>query len=523
MNRLFRIKTAAAALGLVLVLTAAPLTARAQLSQQQMLEVAKPAVVFVEYFYKGWVYFNGQKYGSMRDPGQPFFESFFGTIQAGPFVEGAGASGFLVHPDGYILTAGHCVQDYTEEGQMLLLYAFLRDYRIPVFIQQTGRQPTQQELQNMFQQLLASGAQVAELQKEIYVRTGNAAAYKADVLVVSEFEGGKDVAVIKIPGKNFPTIPIGNSDSVKEGDDVFIIGFPGIMQDMTTGRALSVVSLFNPTVTKGIVSALQIDVKGVPVIQVDATSAGGNSGGPLVNTRGEAIGICSWGAGKVSHEEGGSYNMFVPMAQARVFINQSGFAPESGLTDEVYRRALEFFWKGNYTKALPEFKTVLEFYPRHPRAQEYILQCNEKIESGEGGGGGFPAWLKWLLIILVAAAVVALVVWLLTRSGAAAPAKKKGTPHLVVESGSLAGNRFPIEKGGLLIGRDPARCQVVLTGETVSREHAAIEPGPGGSLRVRNLSATNPTCINDRSITEAEIKSGDRLRVGKTIFVLRFE
>ncbi len=494
------------------------------LSQQQMVELVTPAVVFIEFFYKGYVYYKGQRFGSMRDPGQPFFEAFFGTVKAGPFEEGKGASGFIIHPDGYILTAGHCVQDYPEEGSMLILYAFLRDYILPSFVQQAGRMPDEKEVQNLFKKIISEGAQVIDLTKEIYVRTGNWSAYKADVLVVSEFKKGKDIGVIKIPGKNFPTLPLGDSDTVKEGDELIVIGYPGIVQDLTSGRGLSVVSLLIPTITKGIVSAVKLDFTGTPVIQTDATIAGGNSGGPAVNTKGEAIGVCSWGAGQVAHREGGSYGMFVPINQAKVFVSQAAVTPQSGLTDQIYRTALSLFWEGKFEKALQEFKRVEEFYPRHPTAQKYILECNERIARGETGKGfAIPSSLLTAIVVVVVLAVL-LVLYLLLKKGAFLKAGQKEFGLLVGQEGPLAGNRFPIEKSGLRIGRDASRCRIVVADDIVSREHALVEPSPDGkTIRIKNLSATNPTYVNDRAITEAELKEGDMVRVGKAVFLYKKE
>jgi S1-C subfamily serine protease len=97
-----------------------------------------------------------------------------------------------------------------------------------------------------------------------------------------------DIAVLKIEGENFPAIPIGNSDELKIGEWVLAVGNP-----------------FNltSTVTAGIVSAKARNInllsernskEVVPIesfIQTDAAVNPGNSGGALVNTRGELIGI----------------------------------------------------------------------------------------------------------------------------------------------------------------------------------------------------------------------------------------
>ena len=88
-----------------------------------------------------------------------------------------------------------------------------------------------------------------------------------------------DLALIKVDGKNLPTIAIANSDDLKVGEWVLAVGNPlGL----------------NNTVTAGIVSAKarSIGANGVEsFIQTDAAINQGNSGGALVNTRGELVGI----------------------------------------------------------------------------------------------------------------------------------------------------------------------------------------------------------------------------------------
>jgi two-component system, cell cycle response regulator len=68
----------------------------------------------------------------------------------------------------------------------------------------------------------------------------------------------------------------------------------------------------------------------------------------------------------------------------------------------------------------------------------------------------------------------------------------------------------------ITIGRD-AECGVVLDDPDVSRKHASIEI-EGGRYVVRDLGSTNGTAVNDRRVKEQPLTSGDRVRVGKTIF-----
>ncbi len=88
-----------------------------------------------------------------------------------------------------------------------------------------------------------------------------------------------DLALIKIDGKNLPTLPIGDSDKLKVGEWVLAVGNPFNL---------------NSTVTAGIVSAKarSLGANGVEsFIQTDAAINQGNSGGALVNTQGELVGI----------------------------------------------------------------------------------------------------------------------------------------------------------------------------------------------------------------------------------------
>jgi serine protease Do len=92
-----------------------------------------------------------------------------------------------------------------------------------------------------------------------------------------------DVAVLKINEKNLPVLAIGDSQNLKPGQWVVAIGSP---------------FGFERSVTAGIVSALgRPSVDGsqryVPFIQTDVAINRGNSGGPLLNTRGEVVGINS--------------------------------------------------------------------------------------------------------------------------------------------------------------------------------------------------------------------------------------
>ena len=132
------------------------------------------------------------------------------------------------------------------------------------------------------------------ISKDGYIVTNNHVIDGADEIIVKlndnrEFKGrmigtdpNSDLALVKIEGDDFPTIPVGDSDALKVGEWVLAVGNP-----------------FNltSTVTAGIVSAKArtLGVYGIggveSFIQTDAAINQGNNGGALVNAKGELVGI----------------------------------------------------------------------------------------------------------------------------------------------------------------------------------------------------------------------------------------
>jgi len=167
------------------------------------------------------------------DPDDPMFQ-FFRRFQGQMGPRGqqrdvpvrAQGSGFIVSPDGIIMTNAHVVKDA----------------------------------------------------KEVTVKLTDRREYRAKVLGA---DAKTDIAVLKIDAKNLPTLALGNTKDLKVGEWVLAIGSP---------------FGFESTVTAGVVSAKGRslpDDSYVPFIQTDVAVNPGNSGGPLLNTRGEVVGINS--------------------------------------------------------------------------------------------------------------------------------------------------------------------------------------------------------------------------------------
>ena len=162
----------------------------------------------------------------------PFFE-FFGIPQQGrrgPSTQErrGGGSGVIISADGYIVTNNHVVDEATR----------------------------------------------------LRVKLSDGRTFDAKVIGT---DPTTDVALVKIEAEDLPTLPFGSSDSLRLGEWVLAIGSPYNLQS---------------TITAGIVSAKARNLGAIPndfrieaFIQTDAAVNPGNSGGALVNTHGELVGI----------------------------------------------------------------------------------------------------------------------------------------------------------------------------------------------------------------------------------------
>ncbi|KAK3798221.1 hypothetical protein RRG08_020054 [Elysia crispata] len=128
--------------------------------------------------------------------------------------------------------------------------------------------------------IILTNAHVVANKSSVSVKLQDGRVFEGQVTAVDPIS---DLAAVKIPTSNLPTIPLGNSTDIRPGEWVIAMGSP--------------LSLSN-TVTCGIVSSVQraskelgLRNKNMDYIQTDAVINFGNSGGPLVNLDGRAIGI----------------------------------------------------------------------------------------------------------------------------------------------------------------------------------------------------------------------------------------
>ena len=183
---------------------------------------------------------------------------------------------------------------------------------------------------------------------ELEITLNNKKKYKA-VLVGSD--ASNDIALLKIEATtNFPYVPFANSDNIKIGEWVLAVGNP---YNLTS------------TVTAGIVSAKGRDLEGNrnidSFIQTDAAVNPGNSGGALVNVRGELIGINT----AISSKTGS-------------FIGYS-FAVPSNIAKKIIDDILEF---GTVQQAILGITVDLSYKEQGVKVSNVLEQGENRVKSG---------------------------------------------------------------------------------------------------------------------------------------------
>lgn len=153
--------------------------------------------------------------------------------------------------------------------------------------------------------VLLTNAHVVEGASEVGVTLPDGRSLRGKVLGADPLT---DVAVVKVVAERLPVAPLGDSAKVRPGEVAIAIGNP--------------LGLDN-TVTAGIISAIQRtnaigEGQRVPYIQTDAAVNPGNSGGPLINDRGQVIGINT----AIRQAPGAGLSFAIPINTARQIAAQ---------------------------------------------------------------------------------------------------------------------------------------------------------------------------------------------------------
>lgn len=373
-----------------------------QPSATPVLLKAKPAVVIIVTEVSGEV--------RLACPNKP-------PQRVTPPSSQAHGTGYLVNPDGYIITNGHVVQPYYEKDDREVREAFIRQAIEQACLESGLSEERKKAAVERLVPRVAPAA-IVELKKTLTVVLPNREKFIAEVKAYSPAlserpgkrvsgtgggatESGKDVAVLKIDARNLPTIPLGDSDRVQVGQPIRILGFPGVVMyhDLLDRR-----SAVEATVTTGHVSSLKLDARGGQVIQTDAAASWGNSGGPAINEKGEVVGMLTF-ISLTSDETQAiqGFNFLVPVNTVKEFARAAGVAlDKTSPFNIVWHEAVERYVRGDWAAAQSRLDAANRLLSNLPDVQR--LQTDVQLRLLQSSPWPNPLLLGGVAIAALAAA-----------------------------------------------------------------------------------------------------------------------
>jgi serine protease Do len=513
---------------------------------QKMAYGVKPAVVRISAYATAQFHYEA---GAIRAVETELRANGFNAqardIPQEPAVAPAGAggsgSGFIVHPDGVILTSGHVVAP-TRDAEALrrdlqrngAISALVRHFPIDDLRAIHRRDGLDRSINT-----LAANATLDQIKVVNEVELSNGEKLPFHILRYSPAlsEHGTDLALLRIERKNLPVLPLGDSDTTRVGESIWSVGYPAVASstDEVIGGWLSRESDLEATFNPGTITAIKRNVANTPVFQSNVAIYRGNSGGPAVNHEGEVIGISTWG-----HTDAESIKFLVPINVARELMSAAG-VPQNvdGEFSRHYRVALDDAGEGKWTQSESELAVASRLFPNSPDLIRFRRDIDRAMHS-------LPAWrlhplVTGIVLFAVAVAVAgALIITIGSRK--ARPAQElsvittvqtivepegrdtspvlprtNGAPSMLgrftILNGSRAGEKLGLGGSGIRIGREATICEIVLENPKISRLHAEVVSIDGRVLLI-DRNSSNGTYVNDQKIDKRFLKDGDIIYFG---------
>lgn len=312
--------------------------------------------------------------------------------------------------------------------------------------------------------------------------------YVAGQVVYYSAPTEKDIAIIKLPSATDKrtALSIRNSSEVEVGETVYALGYPGTAK---VGQDFKTYDQDDITLTRGVISKkMTPNFSTYSAFQMDTYISGGNSGGPLVDENGFVVGINSAGIEASGIDIGMNYAI---------------------VTDELTKildsERIEYTLAGGgLSWTQPWFAYV--FLPIGVLA---LIGGIILLVTSQKGGQGAPA---------PAGAAAGMGSGKAPARGGRGPVEKRAVLRGV--TGKYSGQSFDLLKGKVVIGRDPATCNIVFDKNTpgISGRHCQVVYDPNEDcFIITDLGSSYGTFLGNGKKLTANV--AEKLSTGDTFYL----
>lgn len=305
--------------------------------------------------------------------------------------------------------------------------------------------------------------------------------------VLKIFDDGLDLAILRLeaPTTLRKQLPLRSADSVSIMTPIYALGFPGIADD-SSGYLPS--SVDDVTITEGKITKEQYQYEGSNYLQVDAVISSGNSGGPLVDETGAVVGINSM----VSDPQSGTglgYALYIDYAID--YFNTMGY-PYTLAPDPVPS-----------SQPTGSGSPVVTSEP-NPNPDPVPKPIGWYVYAAIGVAVAALAAVAYLMIDKKKKQAVPSDVGYTVPVGKPSEASRGGRQITSIGQTNVLGGKSYSVSGKILIGRDPASCQIVFPAKTpgISGKHCAVQELAQGVV-VTDLGSSYGTYLENGTKMEA--------------------
>ncbi|KKP97512.1 MAG: Periplasmic serine proteinase [Candidatus Moranbacteria bacterium GW2011_GWD2_36_12] len=365
-------------------------------TQEELVSLSKPSVVRIVKHIQG----------------EAIFKPFSLDLDKLTIIEGGGekkkipideymnGSGFVVSNDGYILTNSHVISNQQIKLEIVASVAQAAIMDATLFSLDVNQETTEPEKfeeygKKINDYLMKEG--VFNFKENIVVLDPSSKQEKVVDLVADGFpisvvsinndfdKDLMDVALIKIEQKNLPALPFGQASLFKVGEKIGVFGFPSTAE-------LNNKNLLVSTFSQGVISAIRdSENKEFSMIQTDAKISEGSSGGPLLNERGEVIGMITYQSNILEGSGGDNFAFAIPIDVVQNGVKKFNITNNdidfgSGNYNTEFSKGLRLLHESQCKKALLSFektKDTNDKFNASINIEPYKKKCQDLIVAGK--------------------------------------------------------------------------------------------------------------------------------------------